>query len=295
MTNSVKTILAEIRDKTPQQENRKYIFRGERKHYDCVSSGLYRSGLEYNAMVEKHRKFILEQHKLYPDHNLLTEHKDIIERKTIGLDEVSLENRQDKILAECKEFKLQPGSGESMPTETDLLSEIQHMGGFTKAIDFTWNPNVALYFACQPAECDVDLESLDSKDPDCEAFGWANGRIIICSVCREDISRVRETNVEAQCKFYSQKDIAASKTIPVFEPSHPESRAPAQESILIMPSEGYLTSEFFTTVNIPWKWKGELADYMKGLKCKKITAESLFQDVEGFVTYQKWLYYWMED
>ena len=37
-------------------------------------------------------------------------------------------------------------------TDLELLAKLQHFGAATGLLDFTWNPLVALWFACQPAE-----------------------------------------------------------------------------------------------------------------------------------------------
>ena len=91
----------------------KYIFRGEKKCYDKVSSNLYR----YYSELYKTRGRTLDNH--FPVSKL---EKEIVERakRHIRLDAPNIE----------------------------VLTELQHYGGKTTLIDFTQNIYIALFFAC---------------------------------------------------------------------------------------------------------------------------------------------------
>lgn len=278
---SVKAIIDEIRDKTPQQDNLEYIFRGERQQFPRVSSGLYRVAHKHNEEAERDKEFIEEQDKLFPEDNLLEKYKDIVEKKLMPLDGRSLTNWQDNHLAKCREFIMQLGCSKPIQRDIDLLAKIQHMGGYTKFIDFTWNFHVALYFACQRS----------GDIPSDQPLDLMNGRVIIMTACQEDIDRVKKSDKEEQCNFHSTEDATDLLEMSVFEPAHPKSRPLAQESVLVTPYEGYIPSQFLTTVNFPWQQKRDILGYLKD---KGITDESLFKDVPGFVAYQKQIYHWME-
>ena len=102
-------ILRKIEEKANSGE---YIYRGESKHFETVSSNLYRVFLE-------HRDFDVEAERL------------------------DIEVVQKRMLEEAKKYLRRTSS------DCELLVEMQHYGGKTNLIDFTTNYCVALFFACE--------------------------------------------------------------------------------------------------------------------------------------------------
>ena len=107
--STVDEILRKIEDKTDPSE---YIYRGESKHFETVSSNLYRVFLE-------HKDFDIEAEQL------------------------DIEIVQQEMLDEAKKYLRRTSS------DCELLVEMQHYGGKTNLIDFTTNCFVALFFACE--------------------------------------------------------------------------------------------------------------------------------------------------
>lgn len=107
--STVDEILRKIEEKADTEE---YIYRGESKHFETVSSNLYRVFLE-------HRDF------------------------DVGAERFDIEVVQKGMLAEAKNYLRRTSS------DCELLVEMQHYGGKTNLIDFTTNPFVALFFACE--------------------------------------------------------------------------------------------------------------------------------------------------
>ena len=107
--STVDGILRKIEEKANSGE---YIYRGESKHFETVSSNLYRVFLE-------HRDFDVEAERL------------------------DIEVVQKRMLEEAKKYLRRTSS------DCELLVEMQHYGGKTNLIDFTTNYFVALFFACE--------------------------------------------------------------------------------------------------------------------------------------------------
>ena len=107
--STVDDILRKIEQKADTGE---YIYRGESKHFETVSSNLYRVFLERE------------------DFDIEAEHFDI-------------EVVQKGMLEEAKKYLRRTS------TDCELLVEMQHYGGKTNLIDFTTNYFVALFFACE--------------------------------------------------------------------------------------------------------------------------------------------------
>ena len=107
--STVDEILQKIEEKANSGE---YIYRGESKHFETVSSNLYRVFLE---------------------------HKDF----NVEAGQFDIEVVQTRMLDDAKKYLRRTGS------DSELLVEMQHYGGKTNLIDFTTNYCVALFFACE--------------------------------------------------------------------------------------------------------------------------------------------------
>ena len=107
--STVGDVLRKIEEKVHTGE---YIYRGESKHFETVSSNLYRVFFE--------RK----------DFDVTAEHFDV-------------EIVQKRILDDAKKYLRRTGR------DCEILVEMQHYGGKTNLIDFTTDHCVALFFACE--------------------------------------------------------------------------------------------------------------------------------------------------
>ena len=136
--------------------------------------------------------------------------------------------------------------------EKQFLTEAQHLGGSTKLIDFSYDYNVALFFACRQAP---------NK----------NGRIII--VNKQGIERVNKNKAEED-----------KIKIIVPRPTYP--RITAQKSVLIHHPQGYLQAESeYQFVEVTANLKNFILENIK--KHHGISWETLFNDVYGFIEYQR--------
>ena len=69
------------------------------------------------------------------------------------------------------------------------------------------------------------------------------------------------------------------------EPSNPQSRIIAQKSVFIEPPKGFIEKNLFQTIRIPKDYKHYILD---GLRIfHNISAETIYNDLHGFITYQK--------
>ena len=116
-TSNEKPALEIINDIIKQIDglDQKFIFRGENKHYDDISSTLYRF------------------------------HEDIFKKDILKNDQSQsqiMSEIQDTIIDDVRSrFKI--GT-----QDEDILSELQHYGGKTNFIDFSHDVYIALFFAC---------------------------------------------------------------------------------------------------------------------------------------------------
>ena len=128
-----------------------FIFRGEAKCYDKVSSGLYRAysgggiiirGQDIPGAIQASQERMLRDAKAYLDEpdpsEILTQLQ--MQRGTVDPDVVLMPGLET-ILARAQAFL-----GKS--TDFKILASLQHYGLKTNLIDFTTNPFVALFFAC---------------------------------------------------------------------------------------------------------------------------------------------------
>ena len=116
----IKEKISEIEEKSADED---YIYRGESKHYEKISSTLYRehADLEFEnvdlSIIEQEMLNTAKKHMGHPQQELAVDFA-----KLVGQDDSE--------------------------TEFELLTEIQHYGGRTNLIDFTTDYLIALFFAC---------------------------------------------------------------------------------------------------------------------------------------------------
>lgn len=223
----------------------RYLYRGEPEIYDTVSSSLYRAIQEKNAYLDekigdlhsKKRENFIDDEDFEFRLNYYTDSKLREDCLTI----------QEQELNPAKDHKgVNPQSKEDLDVYShdnlNLLAEIQHLGGKTMLIDFTWDPKVALFFACNQGTI-------------------RDGRIVI----------LKEAKIPPKH---------------IFEASLPLHRVMSQHSVFVIPREGYLRSEeFYEEIHIDWELKLDVIWYLASTQ--GITAESIYNDIIGYIEYQK--------
>lgn len=250
MNKTIDGILDEIREKTPIQSGFQYLYRGEPENYPKVSSRLYRDIVALNEKnAIRRKKLTAEQiamgfHKVWyhiPEtaENLQRiQHEELFRaRKHKG---EFLYDSEDELDGEIFVSNTNGLKNYSNP-DKELLAEIQHLGGSTVLIDFSRNPDIALFFAC--AENNGN-----------------DGRVIIISD-RYD------------------------KSWDIIPATYPRNRVISQFSQFVLPNQGYLDETNCEIVRIPSKLKMDFDNYLQ--QCKGITAESIYNDVVGYIEWQK--------
>ena len=122
-----------------------FIYRGEPKHYEKVSSSLWREC-----------------------------------RKEFKSDEFDIETIQKEMLEVSKNYTHEKD-------EFEILTELQHFGGYTNLIDFTTDSHIALFFACN-------------------GYGGESGRIVLLEIT-EEIKDYIKPPQNPQNRIIAQKSI----------------------------------------------------------------------------------------
>ena len=72
----------------------------------------------------------------------------------------------------------------------------------------------------------------------------------------------------------------------LIEPSNPENRVIAQKSVFIEPPKGFIEKDLYSSpIRIPKEWKPFILEGL--LLFHNISAETIYNDLHGFITYQK--------
>ncbi len=99
-------VFQKLQEIAAQSADGNFIYRGEPKYYEKVSSSLWREC-----------------------------------RKELKSEDFDIETIQNKMLERSKDYTHQKD-------EFEILTELQHFGGYTNLIDFTTDSHIALFFAC---------------------------------------------------------------------------------------------------------------------------------------------------
>ena len=131
---NVRAIIREIEEKSLDGD---YLYRGERKHYDLVSSSLYREYEEIANDLGEAFEIGYIQEELLKEAN---RHKGHL----VGKGQLQIRVHQ----ALAASLGVQPTLFVESNEDLDILTQIQHYGGNTNLIDFTTDYLIALFFAC---------------------------------------------------------------------------------------------------------------------------------------------------
>ena len=188
------------------------VFRGENQQYGKVSSKLYRQYLEGKNAI-KNENF-----------SILTVEKDLIEKA------------RTHILG-----------GDNI----EILTELQHYGGKTALIDFTYNMLIALFFAC------------DGE------FG-KDGRIIVF----DKNKATQKTEID-----YKNQDIYR-----IIAPTGKSPRVIFQSSVFIHTEQGYVDKKDCKFITIEKQQKKALLEHLR--KYFNIETATIYNDLHGFIQNQ---------
>jgi len=149
-------------------------------------------------------------------------------------------------------------------TESDieLLIKIQHFGGATNLIDFSKNPLVALFFACN-GEFNND------------------GKIFIITANRYVNENIHEMQLDV-LKNAKISDLFKNNNLVKIPPPFHNNRVIKQESVLMMTKDGTIDDSYIeTTLIIDKNAKKEILKKLASVYC--ISEENLFNDFHGWV------------
>ena len=143
-----------------------------------------------------------------------------------------------------------------------LLAHLQHNGAKTLLIDYTKNPLVALWFACQRKN---DEEKDANKATDAAVYCVRESNKLVYISEADEISRVYEGD---PAELY------------IFDPPHINKRITSQQSVLIMNAYGKLDKESHIIIHIP---KEHRQTMLEQLNLTGISRKTLFPDFQGLV------------
>ena len=152
--------------------------------------------------------------------------------------------------------------------DLEILAEFQHYGAATCLIDFTYNPLVALWFACKP---EIDTDSASPID----------GKVV--AVCPNDFTEFREITLKSLKKeidhFFQDSPNSTRKRLYQWQPWHQNNRIIAQQSAFLF---GVLEihPDPDKTCIIDGGSKKQIRESLKQIY--GITEDMLFPDFEGF-------------
>ena len=140
--------------------------------------------------------------------------------------------------------------------DLELLAELQHYGAATCLIDFTKNPLVALWFACQPPS--TNTEQVE------------DGKVVALDV-KDKFPQIEPENLDAPIE-----DLLREK-IWLYSPKKQNNRIVAQQSVFVF-GEPVIT-EHVKFCKVDDKSKNKILEELRDIS---ISAESLFCDFDGF-------------
>ena len=166
-------------------------------------------------------------------------------------------------------------------SDLELLAKLQHFGAATALLDFTWNPLVALWFACQPTK---ELICVPKDDGTCERkFQESSGMVFAVNLNdRQHFSSIPYEKVGEKTPIENLLSTRESETPHYWEPiaqGDADARIIAQSSVFVIGRpiiSGDLVRTFEIDADKKALLRGELAEHLG------VSDVSLFRDLSGF-------------
>ncbi len=228
-----------------------YIYRGERKCYPKVSSGLYR---ELSLEAERFNIEVVHTHSdgqkcyskvsssLYRELSLETEYFfdiEVVQKEMLTAAKKHTGHRPQDFPIDFTEFLNVDEKDTEEVIDFEILTELQHYGGNTNLIDFTTDYCIALFFACDGAPGE-------------------DGRFIL-----QKIEAIRDW---------------------IHHPRNPRHRVVAQKSVFVRPPKGFIEPAEDDIVIIPAALKKRMLEYLRNYH--GISTETIYNDLHGFIINQ---------
>lgn len=159
-------------------------------------------------------------------------------------------------------------------SDLEILAELQHFRAATFLIDFTYSPQVALWFACRQS----------FKDPP-NSEKLSDGKVSVVFANPDRIQEVTPEMSKQNIRVFFKANADGTYPLYLWEPSELNSRIPPQQSVFLF--GGTRTIEPDTTCIIPADKKRAILDSIEGFL--QTTETTLFPDFDGFV-YQRTQY-----
>ena len=154
-------------------------------------------------------------------------------------------------------------SSEIMKGDLGILAELQHQGAATSLIDFSDNPLIALWFACQKS---LELDNKNIKDS-------KDGKVFILST--NDKSKFAEIDDLGQINDYSS--ILSNEKLFYWKPAHLNKRITAQQSYFLI---GKRIPPQMEEISIPENSKSKILKELSSVY--GINEITLYPDIVGF-------------
>ena len=153
-----------------------------------------------------------------------------------------------------------------MLSDLEILAKLQHFGAATGLLDFTYNPLIALWFACQNKECTGKVFCIDTADS--SAFVRINHQVM-----QEDVSRILSPDTDT------------GSSLPwIWEPiatGDAETRVLIQHSLFVI-GRPSIAKDVAREVTIRKEDKKQLRNELETIYA--VREESLFRDIYGFAS-----------
>ena len=146
-------------------------------------------------------------------------------------------------------------------SDLELLGKLQHFRAATFLIDFTYNPQVALWFACE----------INSKEQ-------VNGKVAVVRNSPYEIKEVLSDDLSKEIDEFFQPDEDERHPLYQWQPTSIDNRIVRQHSVFLF---GGATIEAETECIILEKFKKDIRNNLE--KFSAISEDTLFPDFDGFV------------
>lgn len=159
-------------------------------------------------------------------------------------------------------------------TDLNLLAEIQHHGGKTILIDFSYSPLVALFFACKDT-------SISTVNKDSAVYMIFNDNITVqrrSKICDFTIENIPDESTDVSNLFIDNENTY------MWQPPNQNRRILVQQSVFIINTLGKIRKSNTLQIIIPSELKKEIITYLSALGIK---GEFLFADFLGVLEWYK--------